>query len=485
MAIGQPLGETGGVLGAVHLSEGTAVAAGTLNAQQMAAVHAPIDKPLLILAAAGSGKTSVLCHRILHLVSHGVPGREILALTFTRKAGQNLQQRLHAAAPSHVPAPGLPNVGAVRVSTFHSFCLTVLRRFAAQAGLPPGFVIFTPKMQVEAITELLHTWHSRIASGALHPGGQPPQAAPPSGTLTAKQKASYRGEALRVLRRISKRQLDTSCEPDGLQGGGDGEGGEEGEEARMMTWLLASYSARLERARAVDFGQFVPRTVRLLRSNPGLLPAGNLCPRHILVDEFQDTDSCQMALLKLLCGPPGRHVSAVGDDDQQIYTWRGASGLQNFAEFENFFRETEVMRLEHNYRSTGAIVASARRLVAANQRRRPKTMRTSAPTGRQLSLIECRTAECEAAAIADVIQELHEQQGVPLCQVAVLYRLQRVGQELRPLLRARGIKCAPSGSGTTTGDGEIDGRGGGGGGGGGGLTTGGGFKFCVLISLWG
>ncbi|GJP55054.1 hypothetical protein CLOM_g14042 [Closterium sp. NIES-68] len=493
------------------------------EAQRAAAFHDP-SVPLLVVAAAGSGKTSVICHRIIHLISQ-----------FTRRAGQSLRQRLHqlagamaaqqldkaasgaglaaAAAPGEpAAAPAMQTVSAaaiadVRVSTFHSFCLQTLRQFAHLAGLPKDFTVFPPKMQAEALMELLQEWAERKAAEAgereehdgnsrvgmptgkkLHfiirrflqefgrievenaeaqvlEGSQKPHqsaatlapvpaaaaaaaaaAAPAAGGHTA---ATDHGHVHRRRRRISF--------------GGDGGGGEGDEEGGLFAWLWEQYRRRLVLNKAIDFSQFAPKAVKLLHAHPEILASSYMRSRagtgssrvpapttskshlrvsHVLVDEFQDTDSCQMELLLLLCRPlpAAPTLTLVADDDQQIYSFRGAMGLPNLRRFLRTYPQARTVCLDQNFRSCGSVVEASRHVIAHNQWRHAKWMVTAAPVGPLVSLCECRTERCEAAAVVGKICHLVGTCGVPANQIAILYRVQAVG---KVAICLRTLQCAP------------------------------------------
>ncbi|XP_024529285.1 uncharacterized protein LOC9631646 isoform X1 [Selaginella moellendorffii] len=381
-----------------------------LTESQVAAVTAPISCPLMILAAAGSGKTLVLCYRILHLIRNGVPAKEILAVTFTRRAGQDLLSRLRKLGSNS----GI-SIEGVRVGTFHSFCLSILRAVPSQAKLAPDFTIFTPKMQLELLQELVYEWHLMRSNGQKCEGSL--------------KKQLFRTEAYRMMKQIGQmqRKHDTAALNSAKKGGG------------MLDWVLERYHSHLQNINAIDFNSFTRRTNDVLESFPGILDSLDMKLQHILVDEFQDTDTGQFKLLQAL-STRHHHVTVVGDDDQQIYSWRGAAGIQNLESFSSTFGGATVVKLERNFRSTGAIVAAARSVISRNESRMRKSIGTTAPTGKLVAMCECRNVLCEVAAISNFISSSRAE-GVKLSEIAVLYRVHRVGVELQHHLQAIGVPC--------------------------------------------
>ncbi|CAI5489400.1 unnamed protein product [Closterium sp. Naga37s-1] len=430
-----------------------------------------------------------------------------------------------AARPSSgsaaaVAAVSAAAVAAVRISTFHSFCLQTLRQFAHLAGLPKDFTVFPPKMQAETLMELLQEWAERKAAEAgeregehgasrisvpsgkklhfiirrfLHEFGrleaenaamqvlqgsrplhQPAAAAatssPASNSAPGAAASGASGRAAAVNHGGVQRRRRVSFGGDG--GGGGGEGDEDG---GLFAWLWEQYRRRLVLNKAVDFSQFAPKAVKLLHAHPEILASSSVSSssssREHVVDEFQDTDSCQMELLLLLCRPLPSvpTLTLVADDDQQIYSFRGAMGLPNLRRFLRTYPQARTVCLDQNFRSCGSVVEAARHVIAHNQWRHAKWMVTAAPVGPLVSLCECRTDRCEAAAVVGKICHLVGSCGVPANQIAILYRVQAVGKVIRQYLKSHGIKVSSA----ATGGGGAGGFGGGGGGGGGGTAGGG------------
>ncbi len=352
-----------------------------LNASQRRAVLA-CDGAVLILAGAGSGKTRVITRRIAHLVSdRGVPASSILAVTFTNKAAAEMRRRAEEIA------------GAARgswISTFHSFCVRLLRREAAAAGLPRDFLIYDSEDQLAAVREAL----KRLGlSEKLYP----PQ---------------------RLLSWISSRK-----NAGGRLGKDEGEGGSRYAE------LAAAYEAVLGAAHALDFDDLLLRSVSLLEENPAVREAYQRRFRYLLVDEYQDTNRTQYHLIRLLAGDNG-NVTVVGDEDQAIYSWRGAD-IQNILDFERDFPGALVLRLEDNYRSTQSILDAASALVEHNEKRKGKTLKAARGEG---AVVRLHAAIDEFEEAAFVVGSLERQRGTS----AILFRINaqsRLFEEA--LLRAR------------------------------------------------
>jgi DNA helicase-2/ATP-dependent DNA helicase PcrA len=269
-----------------------------LNAAQRAAVtHG--EGPLLVLAGAGTGKTRVITQRIAHLLARGAEARSILAVTFTNKAAREMRERVSAL----VGAPAKH----VTVSTFHSFCVRVLRDHATEAGLPPRFAICDEADQLTAVKGALR--ELRIAEAAIHPRA--------------------------ALARISllKNRLVT---PDRAPAADDVD--------ELVARAYRAYEAHLRRSKTVDFDDLLLRTVELLSTHEEVRRRLESRYRHVLVDEYQDTNGAQYEILRLLAGKR-RNVCVVGDDDQSIYGWRGAD-VRKILNFERDFRGAAVVRLE-------------------------------------------------------------------------------------------------------------------------------------------
>ena len=341
-----------------------------LNPQQREAVLAA-DGPVLILAGAGSGKTRVITHRLAHLIlDRGVPGDAILAVTFTNKAAGEMKARAEALLAGRALQTW--------ISTFHAFCVRLLRREAAAAGLKAGFLIYDADDQLQTVREALRALD---LSEKLHP-------------------------PRRLLSRISARK----------NSGRDPEDAEAGSFAESTFARVAErYRQSLEAAGALDFDDLLLRSVSLLKGDAAVRERWQHRFRYLLVDEYQDTNQAQYELVRLLAGPLG-NVTVVGDEDQSIYSWRGAQ-ISNILDFEHDFPGARVLRLEENYRSTQAILDAASALVAHNERRKGKTLRAVKPPGSPVSLYEAADEFDEATF---VVQEIAARRG---SRAAVLFRM--------------------------------------------------------------
>jgi len=365
--------------------ETSAVLAG-LNGQQREAVLAT-EGPVLVLAGAGSGKTRVITHRIAHLaLDRGVPSDRVLAVTFTNKAAEEMKKRAEA----------LLGGGPIRswISTFHSFCVRLLRREAAAAGLDPGFLIYDEGDQLAAVREALRALD---LSEKLHP-------------------------PRRILARISAGK-NSGRDPGAADGDSFG--------AASFARVAERYRQALEAARALDFDDLLLRAVALLERTPEVRERYRERFRYVLVDEYQDTNRAQYDIVRLLAGAGG-NLTVVGDEDQSIYSWRGAD-IRNILDFERDFPGARVFRLEENYRSSQAILDTASALVAHNRHRKGKTLRAVKESGRAVRL---HVAADEFEEAAFVVEELAgiRRDG----RVAVLFRMNAQSRLLEEaLLRLR------------------------------------------------
>jgi DNA helicase-2/ATP-dependent DNA helicase PcrA len=314
------------------------IALSGLNDSQREAVLAT-DGAVLILAGAGSGKTRVITRRIAHLLlDRGVPAYQILAVTFTNKAAGELRRRIEELA-------GEAAKGGF-FSTFHSFGVRLLRREAEAAGLPHDFVIYDGDDQLAAVREVLKRFD-------MNEKLYPPQ---------------------RLLSWISSRKnLGLAL----ARADDDDSPGRYAE-------IAAGYASVLAAAHAVDFDDLLLRSVALLERNGAVREAWQRRFRYILVDEYQDTNRTQYQLIRLLAGEHG-NITVVGDEDQAIYSWRGAD-IQNILDFEADFKGARVLRLEDNYRSSQSILDAAAALVENNKKRKGKTLRAARGQGERVRL---------------------------------------------------------------------------------------------------
>jgi DNA helicase-2/ATP-dependent DNA helicase PcrA len=333
------------------LAEPSAVLSG-LNAHQRQAVLA-VEGPVLILAGAGSGKTRVITHRIAHLVlDRGVPSESILAVTFTNKAAEEMRSRAEGLLAGR-------SLGSW-MSTFHSFSVRLLRREAAAAGLDPGFLIYDEADQLVAVRTAMRDLD---LSEKLHP-------------------------PRRLLSRISARKNSGRMEDD-----------DDERVADVTGRVLARYRAVLDRAGALDFDDLLLRSVRLLQEHGPVREAWGRRFPYLLVDEYQDTNRAQYDLVRLLAEGHG-NLTVVGDEDQSIYSWRGAD-ISNILDFEHDFPGARVFHLEENYRSSQAILDVASALVERNLRRKGKLLRAVRSGGEPVRLHESSDEFEEAAWVVE------------------------------------------------------------------------------------
>jgi DNA helicase-2/ATP-dependent DNA helicase PcrA len=348
-----------------------------LNPEQLAAVTLP-PEPALILAGAGSGKTRVLTTRIAWLIQTGQlsPGG-VMAVTFTNKAAKEMLTRLDAMLA--IPVRGM------WVGTFHGLCNRFLRAHWKMAALPQGFQILDSSDQLSAVKRVIKAMNL-----------DEERYVPKQMTWAI---AGAKDNGLRA-KDIEVRD----------------------EQSRVLVQVYEAYDAQCQREGVVDFAELMLRTYELLRDNTPLREHYQRRFRHILVDEFQDTNKLQYAWLKMFAGPPelGCALFAVGDDDQSIYAFRGAQ-VGNMAAFEREYRVRNVIKLERNYRSFGNILDAANGLIERNTRRLGKNLRTEAGPGEPVRVHEAPSDFAEAQWFVEEAQQLHRE-GTPRHEIALLYR---------------------------------------------------------------
>jgi len=350
-----------------------------LNPEQLAAVTLP-PRAALILAGAGSGKTRVLTTRIAWLISNGmVSPAGVMAVTFTNKAAKEMLTRLAAMLP--LPVRGM------WVGTFHGLCNRFLRAHWKLSGLPQGFQILDSADQLSAVKRVI--------------------------------KAMNLDEERFVPKQVT--WFVAGAKEDGLR---PKDVEVRDEQTRVMVQVYQAYEEQCQREGVVDFAELLLRTYELMRDNQALREHYQRRFRHILVDEFQDTNKLQYAWLKMFAGTPAgagsSAVLAVGDDDQSIYAFRGAQ-VGNMAAFEREFRVETVIKLERNYRSFGNILDAANELISHNERRLGKNLRTEAGPGEPVRVVEATSDFAEAQWFVDEVQQLHRD-GTPRSEIALLYR---------------------------------------------------------------
>jgi len=374
-----------------------------MNPQQQEGIQA-VDGPVLLLAGAGSGKTRVITHRIAYLIQErGVPADAILAVTFTNKAAKEMAERVDRIL-------GHSSLAKPMLATFHSFCVRVLRRDIealriGNTGLTRTFAIYDETDQQAVVKTALKR-------------------------LGIDDKSLKPRVALGRISWAKNHMIDpqeyflASTNP----------------MEEKIAHIFEIYRKELAKANALDFDDLLLETVRLLKSSAEVRERYNRRYRYILIDEYQDTNKPQYELMKLLAGPAG-NVCVVGDEDQSIYSWRGAD-IKNILEFEKDFPNTRTIRLEQNYRSTQVILEGASAVVAQNTQRKGKNLFTTRKGGSLIGYYEAPDGENEALFIADRIQrylrEAQQGEGEPRC--AVLYRTNSQSRLVEEALRRYQIK---------------------------------------------
>jgi len=353
-----------------------------LNEPQRAAVT-HFEGPLLILAGAGSGKTRVLTHRVAYLIKvHGARPDEVVAITFTNKAAGEMKERIGGLVG--------PIARTMWISTFHSMCARLLRREAQRMGYKSTFTIHDEDDRRRLIKRCLEELN-------LDPKRFPPEA-------LARQISDAKNQLIgaeEFRQRIGGRFAQASAD----------------------VYML--YEKRHAEMNAMDFDDLLMKTVQLLESFPDRLRHYQQAFRFVLIDEYQDTNHAQYRLANLLAGEH-RNLAVVGDDDQSIYSWRGAD-IRNILEFERDYPDARVIRLEQNYRSTQAILDVANAVVTNNRKRKGKNLWTPRGQGAPVRVVEVNDERAEAQFVASEVQKLFEgEAGAEMPygpdEVAVLYR---------------------------------------------------------------
>jgi DNA helicase-2/ATP-dependent DNA helicase PcrA len=362
--------------------------AGLNPPQREAVVHG--EGPLLVLAGAGSGKTRVLTHRIAYLLATGAarPG-EILAITFTNKAAAEMRERVGQLVGS--------SVRAMWVTTFHSACARMLRADAERLGYSRGFTIYDESDSL------------RMLKRCLSELGVDPKRYPP--------------RAIRSKISGAKNQLIDAAAYAETQSGPFEE---------VVAEAFPLYEKRMLEANAMDFDDLLVRTVNALELFEEVRERWRRTFRHVLVDEYQDTNHAQYRLLQLLASEHG-NLMVVGDDDQSVYGFRHAD-IRNILDFEHDFPEAASVKLEQNYRSTQTILSAANAVVERNRERRPKRLWTEKEGGEPVRLAELTDEHEEARWVAAEIERLGEEHGIARSDIAVFYRTNAMSRVLEDTL---------------------------------------------------
>ena len=364
------------------------------EAQKKAVLHT--DGPLLIIAGAGAGKTKTITHRMVHLISQGVPARRLLAVTFTNKAAGEMRERIetlmHTEESDHIQTP--------YIATFHGLSVRLLREFGEHIGIPRSFVIWDRDDSTRAI------------KAALKHLGLEEQYSP---RMVVSSISREKGKGVDAKGHAAKARTPFE---------------------RDVAHVWMRYESDCARESALDFDDLLLKTLVLLQSAAPVLDTLRTRWTHITIDEYQDTNLTQYEIARLLAGER-KNLCVVGDTDQNIYSWRGAD-ITHLLSFEETFPGAEVILLEQNYRSTQTILTAANAVIEKNTRRHPKRLYTENPTGEAIVFSPTYDEQAEARFVAQSARELAGS-GTPLSEIAVLYRENFQSRALEEAFIALGI----------------------------------------------
>ena len=374
-----------------------------LNPEQHAAVT-HVDGPLVVLAGAGSGKTRVITQRIAHLLreGHATP-TQILALTFTNKAANEMRERVAELI-------GTRSASRVFLGTFHAFCLRVLRREIERMGYRKNFSVSSESDVRTIMRRVLEDMDG--------------------------VKDSFSPKLF--LERITA--IKNSGEPSDSPEEGEEKDSDTETEAKYRKWLPAiyeKYQSALRAANTLDFDDLLVLTVDLWAKHAEVLERYRKRFRYILVDEYQDTNAVQYRLLRALAGEAG-NLFVVGDDDQSIYGWRGAD-IRNILDFESDYPNAKAVKLEQNYRSTQTVLDAANAIIVRNKQRRPKKLWSALGEGRAIDRIVTADSESEAGTVVEWLQHIVRGTGASFGDFAVLYRSNIQSRPFEVAFRRAGI----------------------------------------------
>ena len=361
-----------------------------LNPQQIEAVET-IDGPVLIIAGPGSGKTRVLTFRVAHLIEQGIPGENILAVTFTNKAASEIKERIQKLIPVNArnfhPSKGrlkgdkLPTIG-----TFHAICARILRQEAPSVGYHSNFVIYDNRDSLQLIKRTMKDLN--IPEEQFNPYA--------------------------VMETISQAKSELIDEKQYFEQANDFF-------PRTVAKTYLTYQERLSKNQALDFDDLIRLTVKIFQENPTALERYQNKFKYILVDEYQDTNHAQYVLINQLA-KKYRHLFVIGDTDQNVYSWRGAD-FRNLLNFEKDYPEAKVILLEQNYRSTQNILNAARQIIVKNRQRKEKNLWTENPTGEPIAIFRADDEQAEGEYVVEEILALKkERPKLRLNDFTVLYR---------------------------------------------------------------
>ena len=368
-----------------------------LNSRQREAVLAT-EGPVLIIAGAGSGKTKALTHRVAYLLSRGVHPENILAVTFTNKAAREMKDRITLLVERNRPrGAGDPFIG-----TFHSFCVRILRSEAMYIGYTRSFTIFDDDDSISLIKEILKE-------------------------VNVNPKQFPAAMVLGIISGLKSELIESS--------------GYEGRDSsemfpKIIYRVFDLYEKRLKNSNAMDFDDLITKTVLLFRGHPDILEKYQSRFRYIHIDEYQDTNTAQYELSKLLAARY-KNIFVIGDDAQSIYSWRNAD-FRNILNFEKDFPDSRVIVLDENYRSTKTILEGANAVISQNTLQKQKKLWTQKPDGEKIEYVILPTELSEAEFVASEIERLSKA-GKELEDIAVLYRTNAQSRAVEEILLSKKI----------------------------------------------
>ena len=367
-----------------------------LNPEQADAAGT-VNGPVLVLAGAGTGKTRVITFRIAHMLSIGIPPEQILGMTFTNKAAREMRERLAQLVDPKVAA-------RVTLGTFHSFCIRILRREAKKLGYLPGFTIADDSDQQGLLKQ------AAGAAGCNTREGFP---------LAEVQAMIGKWKNRLLFPADAKRFADNGFE-------------------EACATIYEHYQELLELQNSLDFDDMLLLVHKLFSDFPDVLAHYQDRYRYLLIDEYQDTNAAQFTIVKMLIGER-RNLCVVGDDDQSIYSWRGAD-ISNILEFPQHFPGAKVVKLEQNYRSTSSILDAANAVIGSNENRHDKRLWSDLGRGEKVKVIKTAGGEAEAEFIAGMISQLkNSDPAASWKDFAILYRSNHLSRELEQALRRQQI----------------------------------------------
>ena len=366
-----------------------------LNPEQADAAGT-VNGPVLVLAGAGTGKTRVITFRIAHMLSIGIAPEQILGMTFTNKAAREMRERL-----AQLVDPGVAS--RVTLGTFHSFCIRILRREAAKLGYLPGFTIVDDSDQQGLLKQ------------AVGEAGFSTREGLPLAEIQA-QIGKWKNRLL--FPKDAKKFAETSYEEN-------------------CAIVYEHYQELLELQNSLDFDDMLLLVHKLFTEFPEVLAKYRDRYRYLLIDEYQDTNAAQFTIVKLLVGE-NCNLCVVGDDDQSIYSWRGAD-ISNILNFPEHFPGAKVVKLEQNYRSTTSILNAANAVIGSNANRHEKKLWSNLGEGEKVKVIKTSGGEAEAEFIAGMIRQMHDSEQFAYKDFAILYRSNHLSRELEQAMRRNRI----------------------------------------------